>query len=496
MSNRGSGILLHISSLPSKYGIGTLGRKAYDFVDLLADMGQKYWQVLPIGPTLYGDSPYQSPSAYAGNPYFIDLEFLEEEGIISYNDYAHIPFGEDPARVDYGALYHYRAPIFEKISDNFCGYEDETYKKFYVDSSYWLDDYALFMALKESAGGREWGSFDTDIKKRNCDALSRASERLKSSISKHKILQFLFFKQWNSLKHYANSKGIKIIGDIPIYVAYDSSDVWSHPWLFELDKEHFPVRVAGCPPDSFSSLGQRWGNPVYNWKEQHSELFSWWRKRLLHSMKLYDMIRIDHFRGFSNYYAIPASEATAVNGTWEQGPGYELFEYLKNSIGELPIIAEDLGFLNDDVRRLLKDCGFPGMKVMQFAFDSREDNDYLPHNYSENCVVYTGTHDNDTLIGWLNSAPYEYVEYAKKYMGLPDDATYETISDAFVRNALASVGNTVIIPMQDILKQGGYARMNMPSTPVGNWRYRLTENDMNSIEKDRLREWTFIYGRG
>lgn len=494
MNKRAGGILLHISSLPSEFGIGTLGWEAYEFVDFLADTGQAYWQILPVGPTIYGDSPYQSPSAYAGNPYFIDPELLREEGILSVDDYKDLFFGEDPRRVDYGALYRSRNILFERIARNF-GSGDSAYAAFCDNNFRWLDDYSLFMALKEENGGSPWITLPQELKLRDGAGIEEAAERLKAGIKKQKILQYLFFKQWRALRGYSNERGIKIIGDMPIYVAYDSADVWSRPELFKLDENKTPYVVAGCPPDGFSPLGQRWGNPIYNWDGEGEALFDWWTSRISHSLRIYDVVRIDHFRGFSGYYEIPATEETAINGAWRAGPGIALFDHIKNEIGELPIIAEDLGFLDENVKQMLKESGFPGMKVLQFAFDSRENNDYLPHNYTRNCVVYTGTHDNDTLIGWINGASARNVDHAKKYLGLPNNATRESIAESLIREAYSSVGNIVIIPIQDILREGNEARMNLPSSVEGNWKYRITKDYSRMIDRERMRELVALYGR-
>ena len=491
---RAGGILLHISSLPSKYGIGSLGDEAYRFVDLLAESGQSYWQILPIGPTLYGDSPYQSPSAFAGNPYFIDLEILAREGLMSSEEADSVYFGDDTGRVDYGALYRNRRGIFEKVAGRF-DFGDGEYLEFCDRNRYWLEDYALFMALKEENNGRPWNTLPPELKMREREALDLAAERLHSETDKHKLMQFLFFRQWFRLKSYAGEKGVSIIGDMPIYVAYDSADVWSRPELFKLDYGLQPSVIAGCPPDGFSPLGQRWGNPIYAWDERREGLFEWWRLRIEHSLKIYDVIRIDHFRGFSAYYEIPAPEHTAVNGHWERGPGIELFEYLKRELGELPIIAEDLGFLDEEVRDMLRKSGFPGMKVLQFAFEGRGDNDYLPHNHTKNSVVYTGTHDNDTIMGWIKAASADSVGYAKSYLGLQADDSDAELCAAFIRAAFSGVDDTAIIPMQDILGLGSESRMNLPSSVEGNWRYRLPADYADRVDKQGLLEFTRLYAR-
>ena len=490
---RGSGILMHISSLPSKYGIGTLGAKAYEFVDLLSNMGQKYWQVLPMGPTSYGDSPYQSPSAFAGNPYFIDLDFLIEDGLLVPEDIRALAYTRHSNKVDYGELYDSRNKLFNVICDNFSDDKTSGYSEFCENNSYWLDDYALFMAIKEAENGRAWSDFSDELKHRKSAALAKAKKTLAGTIRKHKILQFLFYRQWYAVKSYANLKGIKIIGDIPIYVAMDSCDVWCHPKVFSLDRELRPIAVAGCPPDYFSPLGQLWGNPLYDWQnaKKNNAIYEWWKSRISFCMKLFDVIRIDHFRGFAEYYSIPANNTTAENGTWEKGPGKEFFNSLKQDIGELPIIAEDLGFITDGVKDLLRDTGFPGMKVLQFAFGGGADNEYLPHNYDKNCVVYLGTHDNDTTIGWLSTASGEVLEHINKYLPTKDDS----VAWSLIRLAMSSSADTVILTIQDILSIGGEGRMNAPSTDRGNWSFRVHEGYINDIPIEKIKNMVEIYGR-
>ena len=489
---RGSGILMHISSLPSEYGIGTLGREAYEFVDFLSETGQKYWQVLPLGPTSYGDSPYQSPSAFAGNPYFIDLPTLEEEGLILHEDYAELPFSYDPKNVDYGAVYYYRGMVFNKINERFDEAGHPDFADFCRDNRPWLDDYALFMAIKDENQGKSWNEFPDALKYRREDDMREASERLSVTVRKYKILQYLFFKQWRALKAYAAEKNVQIFGDMPIYVAYDSSDVWASPSLFELDADLMPKRVAGCPPDAFSELGQRWGNPLYEWKDRKNDVFEWWIRRIEHAMKLFDLVRIDHFRAFADYYAIPAAEETAVNGEWELGPGMEFFNALRERLGKVNIVAEDLGMLTPAVNELLFDTGFPGMKVLQFAFDGGDDNPYQPHNYIKNCVVYLGTHDNDTLCGWLDSANPDTIARVKKYLRISDgDNTAKEIISA----VMASVADTVIITIQDLLGLGAEARMNTPSTKQNNWTFRAEKGYIQKIDTDFLKQITSIYFR-
>ena len=489
---RGSGVLMHISSLPSDYGIGTLGREAYEFVDFLSESGQKYWQVLPLGPTSYGDSPYQSPSAFAGNPYFIDLPALEQEGLLNHDEYALLPFGNDPQRVDFGAVFYYRQMVFNIINERFDEEKYPDFADFCRENRPWLDDYALFMAIKDDNHGVCWNKFPEGLKYRCKEDILAAEERFSSSVRKYKVLQYLFFKQWANLKKYANSKNIQIFGDMPIYVAYDSSDVWASTSLFELDSDLLPRRVAGCPPDAFSKLGQRWGNPLYEWKKRTDEVFDWWIQRIEHATKLFDIIRIDHFRAFADYYAIPAEEETAVKGEWEIGPGMEFFVKLHERLGKVNIVAEDLGMLTPAVTELLNDTGFPGMKVLQFVFDGEDNNLYQPHNYIKNCVVYIGTHDNDTLNGWLSSASAKTLTRVNKYFRVTDK---EESARAIINGALASVGNTIIITVQDLLGLGAQARMNTPSTDRDNWTFRVEKDYLDKIDTEWLKEATMLYFR-
>ena len=408
---RRSGILLHITSLPSPYGIGTLGKAAYDFADFLECSGQTLWQILPIGHTGYGDSPYQAFSAFAGNPYLVDLDLLCDDGLLVPSEFESVDWGKNNQKIDYGKIYENRIGVLKNIVPRFE--KSEEYDSFCKENAFWLDDYSLFMAYKEMFSGKpffEWKKPLPEVGERECECW--------------KIIQFLFFSQWKKLKAYVNSKGIKIIGDLPIYVAHDSADVMGSPQLFELDSDGKPVSVAGVPPDSFSPEGQLWGNPVFDWEYMQKSGYEWWIKRISHSMKLFDVIRIDHFRGFSSYYSVPCGNENAVNGIWREGPSAELFKAVRKALGEVDIIAEDLGFIDDGVRTLMKKTGFPGMKILQFAFDSRESSDYLPHNYDRNCVVYIGTHDNDTLAGWFENADGKDVEFAKKYLRLNVDEGY------------------------------------------------------------------------
>ena len=412
ISYRRAGILLPVSSLPSKYGIGCFSKEAYDFVDALAEAGQAYWQILPLGPTSYGDSPYQSFSTYAGNPYFISLEDLIEEGVLTKAECAKVNFGTNPSYVDYGKMFEGRYKLLQKAYERTDLKDDADYAEFVRKNAFWLEDYALYMAIKtERFDNKAWPEWAEDIRRRWDYSLDYYRRELADEIGFWKYLQYKFHEQWMKLKEYANKKLIKIIGDIPIYVAMDSADVWANPWLFQLDEECTPVKVAGCPPDAFSPTGQLWGNPLYNWDHHRSTGYDWWVKRIEHCFELYDVVRIDHFRGFDEYYAIPYGDEDAVNGKWEKGPGMDLFNTLNHRLGEREIIAEDLGFMTETVRQLVKDSGYPNMRVLEFAFDERDTgnaNDYLPHNFDRNCVVYTGTHDNETIMGWLkNITPEE-----------------------------------------------------------------------------------------
>ena len=488
---RAAGILLPVSSLPSPYGIGSFSQSAKDFVDLLQRAGQTYWQILPICPTSYGDSPYQSFSTFAGNPYFIDFELLVGQGFLQKKDYENISWGSDETQVDYGLLYEQRHKLFSIIQKNFEKNTPADFESFCKENAFWLDNYSLFMAIKDAHNGVSFLEWEKEIINREEQSLKKWTEKCSDRINYYKILQYLFFAQWNNLKKYANDNGIKIIGDIPIYVAADSADVWSNPEQFMLDENHVPIEVAGCPPDGFSADGQLWGNPVYNWDYMKKDNYSWWKKRLEMSLKNYDVLRIDHFRGFDSYYCIPFGDTTAKNGVWKKGPGTALFEEIKKCYGELPIIAEDLGFLTDSVRQMLKDVGYPGMKVLQFAFDSRENSDYLPHSYSKNSVVYTGTHDNDTVIGWTSSAPAEDYSNAKKYLRTND----KNFPTEMMLAAIESVSNTCILCMQDLIGLDGSARMNTPSTVGNNWKWRATQNQITENISEFLSYYTKLYNR-
>lgn len=484
---------MHISSLSSPYGIGSMGKEAREFVDFLKKSGQSYWQILPVCPTSYGDSPYQSFSTFAGNPYFIDLELLREEGLLQKEDYVDVDWESTPDKVNYEALYYKRYDILRKAADRFIENPSSEYSDFCDEQKEWIYDYALFMALKDANGGVAWTEWDEDLKKRNPKALEDAKTKYSKEIEFWKIMQFLFFKQWKSLRQYANDRGIEIIGDLPIYVALDSVDVWANPHLFLLDENLEPIDVAGCPPDGFSATGQLWGNPLFRWDVMEEEDYDWWVRRISQACKIYNVLRIDHFRGFDSYYAIPYGADTAMNGEWRIGPGIKLFKAMERKIGPQNIIAEDLGYLTDSVRQLLKDSGFPGMKVLEFAFDSRDSNnaDYLPHNYPEYCIAYAGTHDNETICGWKKTAAPEDIAYAKDYLKLSDDDFCWDMIDRL----WATAANTVIIQAQDILELGSESRMNIPSTLGGNWSWRALEGAFTDEIADRLRKITEQHNR-
>lgn len=492
---RTSGILMPIFSLSSKYGIGTMGEKAYEFVDFLCQSGQSYWQILPLNPTNYGDSPYQSFSSAAGNPYFIDLDLLEKEGLLQLQEYENEDFGSDCLWVDYKKLYDNRLPVLKKAYTRFLNNIPEQYYTFCQSKSDWLDQYALFMAIKDSYNGVSWREWDDKLKFRDKQAIDQFEEQNQQTIGFYKFLQYEFYKQWAELKQYANKKGIKIIGDMPIYVADDSADVWSNTKQFDLDENLTPNVVAGCPPDAFSQDGQLWGTPVYNWEymKNSQPQYEWWVNRMKNALQVYDVVRIDHFRGLESYYCIKYGSQTAKQGKWKKGPGMNLFKAFERQLGKnLPIIAEDLGFLTDDVVKLLEDSGFPGMKVLQFAFDSREESNYLPHNYTNNCVVYTGTHDNDTIVGWSKQVDAQDLKTALNYMNLQST---DNINWNMIRLAMMSVADTAIFMMPDLLGLDKDGRINTPSTVGENWKWRIGEGCINSWLAQILKDITATYGR-
>jgi len=491
---REAGILLPVASLPSKYGIGCFSKEAYEFVDSLVAANQHYWQILPLGPTGYGDSPYQSFSTFAGNPYFIDPEDLIKRGWISEKECDSYDFGDNAQFIDYEKIYLSRFKMLRTAFKNSNIEKDADFKKFVKDNASWLDDYALYMAVKTSKGNVCWVEWDEDIKLRKSTAMKKYRKELAEEILFYQFQQYMFAVEWTALKAYANEKGIRIIGDIPIYVAFDSADAWANPELFQFDENCTPVAVAGCPPDAFSATGQLWGNPLYKWDYHASTGYEWWMKRLGHIFSLYDVIRIDHFRGFDEYYSIPFGDETAEFGHWEKGPGYDLFDTMKKALGDMDVIAEDLGYLTPSVLKLVKKTGYPGMKVLQFAFDSREESDYLPQNYPVNCVVYTGTHDNDTSKSWFKAISRKDRGFAKEYLNLGAKAG-EKIADAMVRSALGSVAYLCIIPVQDYLNLDGEARINMPSTLGTNWKWRLQGGQLTEEDCARIARLTRVYGR-
>lgn len=474
---RASGILLPVSSLPSKYGIGAFSKEAYEFIDSLKMAGQEYWQILPLGPTSYGDSPYQSFSTFAGNPYFIDLEALVEEGVLTKEECEACDFGEDPERVDYGKLYDARFRLLCKAYERSEIYKNPEFQRFMQENAFWLDDYALFMAVKQCFGGRPWSEWAEDIRLRWGFALDYYREKYYYEIEFYKYLQFKFQEQWKKLKAYANEKGIRIIGDLPIYVAFDSADAWANPQLFQFDSDNVPTAVAGCPPDAFSETGQLWGNPLYRWEYHRNTGYDWWVRRMAHCYEIYDVVRIDHFRGFDEYFSIPYGAETAVGGHWEKGPGMDLFRTLECRLGRREVIAEDLGLMTPTVEQLVKDSGYPNMKVLEFAFEPEKETGYLPHDYDKNCVVYTGTHDNDTVVSWYETLEPEQLEFLKEYMGQREPSE-DGIHWDLIRLAMMSTAAVCIIPMQDYLGLGNEARMNHPSTLGCNWKWRLTKDEI------------------
>ena len=554
---RGAGILLPITSLPSRYGIGTMGKEAYAFADFLKKAGQTYWQILPVGPTSYGDSPYQSFSTFAGNPYLIDLETLIEEGLLTQKDcdkaglepyrdksvsdaagrkrkaedietgktakaaktkaaaeaagksetkkenssgkkmYPATGIGaNDPMYVDYALQYTHRYPLLKLAYANFLKQKKEqekSYRDFLKKQAGWLPDYALFMALKDENGGVPFTEWEMPIRLRKRKALADAKKRLEKEVGFYEFLQYKFSEQWTRLKCYINSIGLRIIGDIPIYVAADSADVWANPELFQLDDQCIPKAVAGVPPDYFSATGQLWGNPLYDWPAHEETGFSWWISRMRHCYELYDMVRIDHFRGFDEYYAVPYGHKTAELGVWEPGPGLRLFDAIKKELGPRDVIAEDLGFMTKSVERMVKKSGFPNMKIVLFGFSPEGDSEYLLHNHERNCVVYTGTHDNDTAVGYYKRASRREKAFARDYLGIKNGRDFAL---GAIRSALSSVADTAVIPMQDYLQLGNEARLNMPATLGGiNWQWRLLPGQYSDKLADKIRRMCFVYAR-
>ena len=488
---RESGILMHITSLPGPYGIGTMGKNAYAFVDFLEQAGQSYWQILPLNPTGFGDSPYQSCSACAGNYYLIDLDTLVEEGLLKKEEIENIDWGKDPERVDFGTMYVQRTKVLKLACSRFT--PDAAYEAFVRENASWLADYALFMALKEAAGGAAWLNWPEKLMLHDEKALAEKRKELSDAVQLQYFLQFKFDQQWNKLRSYANKKGIRVIGDVPIYVPLDSADVWAAPELFQLDEERRPIKVAGCPPDSFTADGQLWGNPIYDWQKMHDTGYAWWIKRLTAAAKLYDVVRIDHFRGFESYWAVPAEDDTARNGEWVKGPGIDFIRAIRQALPDLDFIAEDLGFVTPEVRQLQLDSGYPGMKVLEFAFDSREESDYMPHLYPVESVCYTGTHDNVTLKQWFDEASPEDVACAKAYLGLNDEEGYIW---GVIRGGMGSVSRLFVAQMQDYLELGKSTRMNFPGTlSMANWTWRAAEGFDSETLAKRIYEMTRLFGR-
>ena len=491
--NRASGILLHPTSLPSNFGCGTFGKSAYSFVDLLEKSNQKIWQMLPLGPTDSTASPYQSYSAFAGNPILIDLEMLCEDGLLDSNNLkSETVF--DNSLFDYKIAFEFSHLNLKKAFENFVA--DESAKKFYKQNSFWLDDYAFFMALNDYFGGIYFVDWPKKIKLRDEASSKSYRIQLQKEIDFHKFTQFKFFEQYFKLKDYANSKNIKIIGDIPIYVSANSADVWANKELFELNASMKPKNVAGVPPDYFSQTGQRWGNPIYKWKNHKINNFAWWVSRMKFNLELFDVVRIDHFRGFEAFWSIPARENTAINGKWVKGPNHELFQAFEEKFGKnLPIIAEDLGVITPEVEKLRDDFSLPGMKILQFAFGSGAQNGYLSHNYVQNCIVYTGTHDNDTTVGWINELKdnnHWTLNHLCEYL---DEYDLENLNFKIIAECLKSVARFAIIPMQDILELDTKSRMNIPGTVCGNWQYKMNYDDFESKNFVKLKNLSEIYGR-
>lgn len=488
---RTSGILMPVFSLPSPYGIGTFGKSAFDFIDFLKAGSQTYWQILPLNPTGFGDSPYQSFSSFAGNPYFIDLDILIKNGLLKAEEVAAVDFGNNYEEVDYEKQYKGRYPLLKLAFSRFKA--DDKYLCFVKENAHWLDDYALFMSIKSAHCGDAWYNWSDDLKVRDSTALEQAKTDYATDIAFHKFLQFEFNRQWTNLKEYANKNGIKIIGDIPIYVSLDSVDVWANTKQFQLDDTYTPKCVAGVPPDAFSADGQLWGNPLYDWHYMKSTDYAWWKGYLGHALKRYDTVRIDHFRAFESYFSISYGDTDAKGGKWIKGPNTDLFDALKQEFGcNLPIIAEDLGIITPAVRKMLDNTGFPGMKVLQFAFDGDNQNAYLPHNLNKNCVIYTGTHDNDTVMGWLSNADNATVKQAKDYLNYNADNGFNW---AMIKAAMSSVANICILTMADLMGVGSEGRINTPSTLGNNWQWRIKSECLNPWLANILKENTELYGR-
>ena len=496
MISRASGILLPVTSLPSRYGIGCFDRAAYEFIDWLAKAGQHIWQILPIGPTGYGDSPYQAFSTFAGNPYFISLDELIEAGWLTREECGQALPDTDPRHVDYALQYEQRMALLRKAFERSDLCQTPQFDAFQKENADWLEDYALFMAIKNARFGQDWTGWEPELSMREPAAIEAARKQYEQDILFYEFLQCLFFDQLQRLLAYAHSKEVYLIGDIPIYVAPDSADAWAAPQLFQLDEHHRPTDISGCPPDAFAADGQLWGNPLYRWEVHEATGFAWWIRRIRHCFKTCDILRIDHFRGFDEYYSIPAGSKTAAAGHWEKGPGMKLFIALQQALGEGEIIAEDLGYVTDSVRQLVADSGYAGMKVLEFAFDSRDTGsarDYLPHNYPVNAVAYTGTHDNAPLEGWLSEITEEEKDKARRY--ICSDAADEQLYWPLVCAVLRSPARLAVIPMQDYLGYGNEARINQPSTMGKNWRWRLLPGECSPELAEKIRSAAILYGR-
>lgn len=498
ITERTSGILLHPTSLPSNWGIGDFGPGAYDFIDFLSASGQHIWQMLPLGPTGYGDSPYQALSAFAGNPMLISPDLLKDNGLLKDEDIEQNRFPDN--HVDFANVIPFKHELLKKAHQNFIADKPsdiaKRYRVFGKKHARWLDDFVLFAAIKEFHRNQPWTSWPDELIERKSRALSQWSKKLSDETELHRFIQFLFFDQWEKLHNYATAQGIRIIGDIPIFVAHDSSDVWSHQEWFHLDKQGEPTVVAGVPPDYFSATGQRWGNPLFNWKQLKKEHYSFWTRRFELLSTMFDFIRIDHFRGFAGYWEIPADEETAINGSWKKGPGSELFLAIERDLGsDVPVIAEDLGVITEDVTQMLNELGFPGLAVLQFGFEAVEDgintSSFLPHNHRHNQVIYTGTHDNDTVRGWWNKQPEEVQDFTRRYLNT--DGT--VIHRDMIRAAFSSVAAIAIFPLQDLLGLGSEACMNRPGTSSGNWQWRFLKEDLSLDVADDLLKMTQLYGR-
>ena len=488
---RHSGILMHITSLPAPYGVGTMGKSALEFIDFLEKAGQTLWQILPLSPTGYGDSPYQSCSTYAGNHYLIDLDALVQDGLLTSEELSGIFWGGNAEKVDFGLLYQHRLPVLRKAYSRFT--DAEALEAFCRENGDWLPDFTLYMALKDEYQGLPWFSWPDQLKKRNPDALWQTRQNLRDSIRFYSFVQYLFFKQWNALRDYAHKKNVRIIGDVPIYVPMDSVDVWANPELFQLDGDLKPEAVAGVPPDGFTADGQLWGNPLYRWEAHKKEHYGWWLRRLGAAGKLYDIVRLDHFRGFEAYWSVPATDSTARNGHWVEGPNMDFINAVKIGLPKLELIAEDLGYLTPSLLKMRDDSGWPGMKVLEFAYDSKEPSDYLPHTYPENSVCYSGTHDNMTMRQWFETADAEAVEYAKSYMALSEQEGYVW---GTIRTACASVSRICVVQLQDYLNLSGAARMNCPGTSDGtNWTWRVQDGLCTDELAEKIYKLTALYGR-